>query len=117
MFKELIQRELVSLKRQGFKDKYHIQRLQQMLDEKITFEDWQATGQMMSLKEYENLYDMQTFSKMISREHEDVFRYAGGLCVELTSEGTYYCKPIIKTHANLEVIEEALYEHFKNIQR
>lgn len=115
MLKELIKSELVSLKRLGFKDKHHIQRLQQLLDEEITFKRWRSTGQMMSLQEYEGLYDSKTSSKMTTREHEDVFRYAGGLCIELTYDGTYYCKPIIKTHSDLNVIEKALYEHFKNM--
>lgn len=110
MFRELIKKELVSLKRHNFKDKYHIQRLQQMLDEDFNFERWQSTGQMMSVGEYLNLYG----TDMVSAKTRDIFRYAGGLAIELTDEGLYYCKVLNKMHPDIVQVETELYSHFKS---
>jgi len=114
MLKKLIKEELVSLKRLGFKDKYHIQRLQQMADENITFKRWQSSGQMMTLRDYESLYSATIFDKMVSGKHQDIFRYAGGLVIELASEGLYYCKALNKMHPDIVHLEKNLYSHFKD---
>jgi len=111
MFKKLIKQELVSLKRQNFKDKYHVQRLQQMLDEDFNFDRWQSTGQMMPKSEYLKTYGKDMVGKNCAN---DVFRYAGGLAIELTDAGLYYCKELNRIHPDIVQIEVELYSHFKS---
>jgi len=117
MLKKLIKEELVSLKRQGFDDKFHIQRLQQMIDEDITFEKWQSTGQMMQLSEFVKYYPHRALINMVSMTTENILRYAGGLVIELGGNGEYFvhlgiCFKFLCKNKNLEKVEKELYKHY-----
>ena len=117
MLKKLIKEELVSLKRQEFDDKFHIQRLQQMIDEDITFEKWQSTGQMMQLSEFVKYYPHRSLINMVSMTTENILRYAGGLVIELGGNGEYFvhlgiCLKFLCKNKNLEKVEKELYKHY-----
>ena len=77
ILKKLIKEELVSLKRQGFDDKFHIQRLQQMIDEDITFEKWQSTGQMMQLSEFVKYYPHRSLINMVFYDNRKHIKICG----------------------------------------
>ena len=49
--KKLILKEIVSLKRQNFKDRSYLQKLQQMVDDTPSLKQWRDSGQLMNRKE------------------------------------------------------------------
>ena len=113
--KKLIKKELVSLKRQGFSEKFHIQRLQQMIDEDITFEKWQSSGQMMQLSEFTKYYPHRVLSNVVSMTTENILRYAGGLVIELKGDGEYFVPlgvsdKFLFRDKNLQKVEKKLYK-------
>ena len=50
--KKLILEEIVSLKRQNFKDRSYLQKLQQMVDDTPSLKQWRDSGQLMNRNEY-----------------------------------------------------------------
>ncbi len=102
--KKLILEEIVSLKRQDFKDKRYLQKLQQMVDDSPSLKQWRDSGQLMNRKEYEHYYP--TGRVLVC---DNVFRYAGGEVIELTENGMFHHPDI--TANSLSAVEEIVYNN------
>ncbi len=102
--KKLILEEIVSLKRQDFKDKTYLQKLQQMVDDSPSLKQWRDSGQLMNRKEYEHYYP--TGRVLVC---DNVFRYAGGEVIELTENGMFHHPDI--TANSLSAVEEIVYNN------
>lgn len=113
MMRKLLHKELVSLKRQKFTEKYHIQRIQQLLDGEIDFENWRNTGQMITRKEWDKYY--KDFS-IFKPKTKTIFRYGGGVGISLMDSGRFYCPyPIEKEFKSLTDAETHAYEFIREI--
>tara|TARA_Y100001972_G_scaffold61161_1_gene74910 strand:- start:8952 stop:9278 length:327 start_codon:yes stop_codon:yes gene_type:complete len=101
---KLILEEIVSLKRLDFKDKSYLQKLQQMVDYSPSLKQWRDSGQLMNRKEYEHYYP--TGRVLVCN---NVFRYAGGVVIELTENGMFHHPDI--TASSLSAVEEVVYNN------
>ena len=102
--KKLILKEIVSLKRQNFKDRSYLQKLQQMVDDTPSLKQWRDSGQLMNRKEYEHYYPT---GRVLGSAN--VFRYAGGEVIELTNSGMFYHPDM--TANSLGAVEEIVYNN------
>ena len=105
--KNLIEKEIQSLKLNYPTSKSYIQRLQQMLDmETYTQKDYVSTGLMTPRKKYETKFPEVNLSERCT----DVMSYVGGYYIEMLRNGRYFFEG--RTITRIDWLEDDLYNKY-----